>query len=364
MTQYESEEWKSVGFNDSYEVSSHGRIRNKDGDILKCHLNSVSGLYCKTFPGDVSWVISRLVLTVFDRPGLDGEHAIYGDMDRSNLHISNLSWNKVNPNRTPAGETSRKRKVIVYDVDGEEKIFDSTTEASEGTGIHPSNVSKFIKSGKPWKGFTFEYHDMKGENTCICRSLDGFIGAKGGYIYSDGRIQLPSGRWAVGKEDEPRKYSRIEVNGKKHDIHILVAKVFLHTPDDVDKNIVNHINEKKWDNRVENLEYVTRSDNQKKAFASGSIKPPGEKPVKLYRYDKDQDNYTFVEEFKSMCDASVKCSKRIKDGDIEGCTGEGFTDGAVRKSCSKKVEELGKARKFAKSEFFKTHAFRKDGEEL
>ena len=67
-------------------------------------------------------------------------------------------------------------------------------------------------------------------------------------------------------------------------VHVLVAEAFI--PDYEPGLDVDHINGNKWDNRVENLQWVTRSDNLKRAYAMGLAKPhrsdnAGEAPKKV-----------------------------------------------------------------------------------
>ena len=56
-----------------------------------------------------------------------------------------------------------------------------------------------------------------------------------------------------------RGYLWVELNGKSFSVHRLVATHFIPNPEN--KRTVNHKNEDKTDNRVENLEWATDSEN-------------------------------------------------------------------------------------------------------
>lgn len=79
--------------------------------------------------------------------------------------------------------------------------------------------------------------------------------------------------------DRPDKYQTVKLLDKysnRHDyyIHRLVAETFL----DWDPTLeVNHKNGKKNDNRVENLELVTRQENMKHAYDNKLIDNRGDK---------------------------------------------------------------------------------------
>jgi hypothetical protein len=66
---------------------------------------------------------------------------------------------------------------------------------------------------------------------------------------------------------------RLSRNGKTSTtfVHILVAQTYLSNP--LNKKYVNHKNGDKMDNRMENLEWVTHSENVQHAYQMGLIKP-------------------------------------------------------------------------------------------
>jgi len=66
-----------------------------------------------------------------------------------------------------------------------------------------------------------------------------------------------------------KPYARVKVAGKWVSAHRIIAETFI--PNLENKPQVNHINLIKHDNRVENLEWTTQSENMKHAYDSGRM---------------------------------------------------------------------------------------------
>lgn len=92
-------------------------------------------------------------------------------------------------------------------------------------------------------------------------------------------------------------------------VHILVAKAFI--PNHKNKLEVNHIDGNKSNNRIDNLEWNTRSENELHAYRNGLAKPSDKQKQAVAKYAKENYskkviqyslNGVFIKEWNSMHD--------------------------------------------------------------
>jgi len=86
---------------------------------------------------------------------------------------------------------------------------------------------------------------------------------------TDGKIIVNGRLRKLNRNDHG--YERVTINYKQYAVHRLVA--LQHIPNPENKEHVNHKNGIKWDNRVENLEWVTRSENTIHAYRVLKVRP-------------------------------------------------------------------------------------------
>lgn len=91
------------------------------------------------------------------------------------------------------------------------------------------------------------------------------------FVTPDGKVYTlwrRSGKWKEQRQrPHNRGYLRVQINNKDAYVHRLVAECFIDNPKGLLE--VNHKDGNKRNNRVDNLEWCTRSENNKHAYQTG-----------------------------------------------------------------------------------------------
>lgn len=144
-----------------------------------------------------------------------------------------------------------------------------------------NSIEKAAVSGKRYKGYKWEYVcEMPTGRVATIPSLPRYAASE------CGMIRDLHGRWRKGRVRLGYNVVGVMIDGvnRARPVHRLVAETFCAGRSE-QKNVCNHINGCKTDNRSSNLEWTTQRANIKHAYATGLN--PGRSGRKINQYDKD-----------------------------------------------------------------------------
>lgn len=312
-----------------YLISSHARVKTiktgkiregyEQGQYIKCALRTNNNKY-------TIMLMHRLVAFAFlpnpeNKPTVD-----HIDRNKRNNQLNNLRWYTMleqSDNREHRENNVKLyRPVLQLDKNTKTIInkFDSCTEAANKLNIRISDIVQVCKGKqKTCGGFIFEYYEEI-DNSEIWKPIT-LKNCTGMFVSNKGGIKLKTGKISASEPND-NGYIVTTINGKLTRVHTLICTTFIGLRP-TSKHIVNHKNGIKHDNRPENLEWYTKSENILHAMETGLN--PIRKPVNQI----DKDTNKIINTFKSGREASKTLN--INDSTIYNvCRGIGKTAGGFK----------------------------------
>jgi hypothetical protein len=266
-------QWKHVTNYEEYLVSNTGLIKSLKTNKLMS-INNLRGGY-RSLQMNADTLKVHIIVAKEFIPNDDPLKNIVNhiDADRLNNNVSNLEWVTIAENNRHGyivgNNHTTKRAVLQLTEEGETiRHFESFKEASESTGVDSGSIANVCKGkvhhagGYRWK-FAFanpnELHDNPPDMTNFVQ-IKGFPNhqiSKEGTIYSTRfkklmKIQINADGYKI--------VSLANNNNKKTFlVHRLVAEHYI--PKIKGKDFVNHIDSNKLNSNVDNLEWMTNSEN-------------------------------------------------------------------------------------------------------
>jgi len=270
------EEWRVIVNDSNFEISNYGEIRNKT--TMNTLKTSLMGGYLSISlhlnNKKVILKIHRLVATCFLLCSDETYIVNHKDGNKKNNNVENLEWVSRSENAKHSFRLGlnkgKKIKVSQYSLgDVFVREYDSPTDAEKETGIFQTHITGVCRGNrKTAGGYIWKYSDG---NTSIQPLPEGkimdefpnYIITKDGKVYN-----LNRKRYLVSSKNCTGYMGLGLSNDKKRtnfNIHRLVALLFIDNPHNYPE--VNHIDFDKTNNKIENLEWVSHSDNSKHNFS-------------------------------------------------------------------------------------------------
>lgn len=310
--------FKPIDDFENYFISNLGNVKSlKTNRLLKIQKKSgYSTITLSNINTTKKFLVHRLVAQAFISNPENKLTINHKNHDCHDNRVDNLEWstqkeqNDYNyKTENEKRKTSRARSLACFDKITNDKVEEfrsisdsakwlneknqSTSYESCLAGIRGSLVNSWVCKGYIWKYNDLENKEIENEEWReISENLT--CGKKNYWVSSKGRYKNNRGKIIELKNHN--QYITISFRNKDkistHPLHRIIAFTFIDNLEN--KPYVNHIDGNKENNCVENLEWVTKSENTKHAHENGLIKKNSRK---INQYDK---NGNFIAQFESI----------------------------------------------------------------
>lgn len=265
------ERWAAIEGHPGYEVSTAGRVRNaQTGKDLAQQAANIDYRSVSISAGGKKhkYYVHRLVAQAW-APNHDGKPFVnHINGKRDDNRAENLEWVTMaenNNKKLAPGQEGWCRAVVQLSLDGAViGAWKSARHADEALRIARTSITKCCRGqrasagGYKWKYGTEHENDVQDEHWVPVTGFGVIVEAS-----SLGRVRTRNGTVTSGAK------GTMYLRTAGHNIHRVIATAFCQKEEG--KDIVNHINGVKTDNRCDNLEWVTRRDNTLHAASIGCL---------------------------------------------------------------------------------------------
>ena len=299
-----TEIWKNILEYPNYKISNFGNIMNiNKNKILHINYERLKKTNTRVRPGlskdgkIKQFYLHRLVAEYFiDNPN-DLPEVNHIDGNIYNNNASNLEWISKIDNMRHANDNNLinrwKRAIIVIDKNTKEKkIFESVSKCAEYFNYSKGRISNYCNNKYNNKNYIFSYetklNDYENNDNIIWKEYP----ENNKYLVSNtGQVKnKKTNRLMMGSKVSGYRFVNLYINSSTQKtnrlIHRMVAQTFIENPDN--KPYVNHIDTNILNNSVDNLEWVTQSENMNTSKTIENLKK-GKDSKKILQIEIDTE---------------------------------------------------------------------------